>query len=158
MNWEIVNTIVGVIQIIVSLVLIASVLMQSAKKEGMAGIVGGASETFFGKNKGRTLDSKFAVITTVCAIVFLISSLFLSYGMVAIDKANAPQEVVTEDGSNGVQVSTDEEGNLVDAEGNIVMTADEVAQQQADTEAATEGEADANTEGETETPEETPAE
>ena len=158
MNWEIVNTIVGVIQIIVSLVLIASVLMQSAKKEGMAGIVGGASETFFGKNKGRTLDSKFAVITTVCAIVFLISSLFLSYGMVAIDKANVPQEVVTEDGSNGVQVSMDDEGNLVDAEGNIVMTAEEVAQQQADEETAAEGEADSATEGEPETQEETSAE
>lgn len=86
MKWDVVNTIVSIIQIIVSVVLILSVIMQSAKKEGMAGIVGGASETFFGKNKGRTLDSKFALVTTICAIVFLISSMFLSYGMIKVGK------------------------------------------------------------------------
>ncbi len=104
MNWSIVNTVVGIIQIIVSVVLIASVLMQSAKKEGLSGVVGGASETFFGKNKGRTLDATFAVITTVCAIIFLISSLFLSYGMIAVQNAESKkvaeeqtQKVETED-------------------------------------------------------------
>lgn len=104
MNWSIINTVVGIIQIVVSVVLIASVLMQSAKKEGLTGVVGGASETFFGKNKGRTLDATFAVITTVCAIVFLISSLFLSYGMIAVQNAESKkvaeeqtQQVETED-------------------------------------------------------------
>ena len=91
MNWEIISTIVSVIQILVSIVLILSVLMQSAKKEGMSGIVGGASETFFGKNKGRTLDSKFAVVTTVCAILFLVTSVFLSFGLTALEAA--PEEV-----------------------------------------------------------------
>ena len=96
--WKTITTIVSIVQIIVSIVLIASVLMQSAKKEGMAGIVGGASETFFGKNKGRTLDSKFAVVTTACAIIFLISSLVLSYGFVAVENQNAKsqEEVNTE--------------------------------------------------------------
>lgn len=108
MNWEIANTIVGIIQIIVSLVLIASVLMQSAKKEGLNGVVGGASETFFGKNKGRTLDATFAVVTTVCAIIFLVSSLFLSYGMIAINnKTAAPAEVATEVNPEDIQVETD---------------------------------------------------
>ena len=104
MNWEIVNTVVSRIQIVVSIVLVLSVLMQSAKKEGMAGIVGGASETFFGKNKGRTLDAKFAVVTTASAIIFLISSLVLSYGMMRANKVEAPEtttqqytDITTED-------------------------------------------------------------
>ena len=114
MNWSIVNTVVGVIQIIVSIVLIASVLMQSAKKEGLSGVVGGASETFFGKNKGRTLDATFAVITTVCAIVFLVSSLFLSYGMIAVENAEnrkaseqQTQEIDTEAGE-AVEIETED--------------------------------------------------
>lgn len=122
MNWSIVNTVVGVIQIIVSIVLIASVLMQSAKKEGLSGVVGGASETFFGKNKGRTLDATFAVITTICAIVFLVSSLFLSYGMIAVEnaenkKASEQQTQETDaDAANAVDVETEEDAAESNAE------------------------------------------
>lgn len=89
MNWDIINLIVGIIQIIVSLVLIASVLLQTAKKDGMAGIAGGVSDTFFGKNKNKTKDAMFARITKVCAVIFLLTSLFLSYGLVAVDN-NTP--------------------------------------------------------------------
>ena len=111
MNWEIINTVVSVIQIIVSIILVLSVLMQSAKKEGMAGIVGGASETFFGKNKGRTLDSKFAAITTASAIIFLISSLVLSYGMMRANKVEVPEAPVQqyEDITDDVVVETEAE-------------------------------------------------
>lgn len=122
MNWSIVNTVVGVIQIIVSIVLIASVLMQSAKKEGLSGVVGGASETFFGKNKGRTLDATFAVITTICAIVFLVSSLFLSYGMIAVEnaenkKASEQQtQEIDADAANAVDGETEEDAAESNAE------------------------------------------
>ena len=122
MNWSIVNTVVGVIQIIVSVVLIASVLMQSAKTEGLSGVVGGASETFFGKNKGRTLDATFAVITTICAIVFLVSSLFLSYGMIAVEnaenkKASEQQtQEIDADAANAADVETEEDAAESDAE------------------------------------------
>ncbi len=119
MNWNVINTIVGIVQIVVSLVLIASVLMQSAKKEGMAGIVGGASETFFGKNKGRTMDGLFATVTTVCAILFLVSSLFLTYGMTAVETKKAekdkPKTEVT-----APSLTVDENGNIVDENGNII--------------------------------------
>lgn len=139
MNWSIVNTVVGVIQIIVSIVLIASVLMQSAKKEGLSGVVGGASETFFGKNKGRTLDATFAVITTICAIVFLVSSLFLSYGMIAVENAEnrkASEQQTQEndaDAANAVDVETEEDAAESDAE-NGEEAADEEAEETEETE------------------------
>lgn len=141
MNWSIVNTVVGVIQIIVSIVLIASVLMQSAKKEGLSGVVGGASETFFGKNKGRTLDATFAVITTICAIVFLVSSLFLSYGMIAVENAEnrkaseqQTQEIDT-DAANAVDVETEEDAAESNAE-NGEEAAGEEAEETEETEEA----------------------
>ena len=139
MNWSIVNTVVGVIQIIVSIVLIASVLMQSAKKEGLSGVVGGASETFFGKNKGRTLDATFAVITTICAIVFLVSSLFLSYGMIAVEnaenkKASEQQtQEIDADAANAVDVETEEDAAESNAE-NGEEAAGEEAEEAEETE------------------------
>lgn len=139
MNWSIVNTVVGVIQIIVSVVLIASVLMQSAKKEGLSGVVGGASETFFGKNKGRTLDATFAVITTICAIIFLVSSLFLSYGMIAVEnaenrKASEQQTQETDaDAANAVDVETEEDAAESNAE-NGEEAAEEEAEATEETE------------------------
>ncbi len=127
MNWEIINTVVSIIQILVSVVLIVSVLMQSAKKEGISGVIGGASETFFGKNKGRTFDSKFAVITTVCAIVFLVSSLFLSYGMLAVENNNAPQTQYEDITGGDVEVELEGETEAP-AEGETETPAEETAE------------------------------
>ena len=143
MNWSIVNTVVGVIQIIVSIVLIASVLMQSAKKEGLSGVVGGASETFFGKNKGRTLDATFAVITTICAIIFLVSSLFLSYGMIAVENAEnrkASEQQTQEndaDAANAVDVETEEDAAESNAENGEEAAGEEAEEAEETEETAT---------------------
>jgi preprotein translocase subunit SecG len=60
------------------LVLISSILMQSGKSAGLSGSIAGGSETFFGKNKGKTYDSLFSKVTMICAILFLITSITLT--------------------------------------------------------------------------------
>ena len=50
-------TVVRIIHLILSLILIAVVLLQSGKAQGLSGAIAGGSETFFGKNKGRTIDA-----------------------------------------------------------------------------------------------------
>lgn len=67
-----------VIQIIISLVLILIVLLQEGKSAGLSGSIAGGAETFFGKNKGRSMDSVLKKITAVAAVVFLITSVLLS--------------------------------------------------------------------------------
>jgi len=74
----ILKTILIVVQIIVSLVLIVSVLMQSGKQAGLSGSIAGGAETFFGKNKARTLDGFLSRLTTVMAILFIVISFVLS--------------------------------------------------------------------------------
>lgn len=70
--------IVRIFLIIASLILIASILLQSGKSAGMSGeIAGGAAETIWGKNKGRSYEGKLEKATTVSAIVFVIASLAL---------------------------------------------------------------------------------
>jgi preprotein translocase subunit SecG len=70
--------ILTIIHIIMAVSLIVIVLLQSGKSAGLSGSIAGAAETFFGKNKGRTLDSLLSKWTTVAAIVFLITSIILT--------------------------------------------------------------------------------
>ena len=68
-----------IVHLIISLVLIVIVLLQHGKQAGLSGAVAGGAETFFGKNKGRTVDAILRKITSVVAILFIISSLTLAY-------------------------------------------------------------------------------
>lgn len=127
-----------IIHVVISLALIVVVLLQHGKQQGLSGAIAGGAETFFGKNKGRTVDAMLKKFTAVVAILFIISSItFAAVAITKYDQANAPAETSqTEDGANagadaGQQVSVDENGNLVDAEGNVVMTAEQMAEQQA---------------------------
>lgn len=64
------ETILGILLIVMSLFLIVAVLMQHGKSHGLSGTIAGGAETFFGKNKGASVDSMLSKITTVVAIVF----------------------------------------------------------------------------------------
>ena len=65
------QVIVGILLFITALVLIVTVLLQESKQNGV-GAISGAAETFFGKNKAKGLEAKLALITKVCAIVFVV--------------------------------------------------------------------------------------
>ncbi|MCK5812053.1 MAG: preprotein translocase subunit SecG [Clostridiales bacterium] len=69
--------IVGILQIIAALAIIVIVLLQSGKAAGLSGSIAGGAETFFGKNKGRTMDSMLEKYTGYIAIGFLITSIML---------------------------------------------------------------------------------
>ncbi len=64
--------ILGILMIITSLVIIAIVLMQKSREGGLSGAIAGGSDTFFGKNKGRTIEARLAKITRYVAIVFFV--------------------------------------------------------------------------------------
>jgi len=72
------NTAVTIIHVILSVVLIAVVLLQSGKSAGLSGSIGGGAETFFGKNKAKTLDGILEKATAIVAILFVITSLVLA--------------------------------------------------------------------------------
>ncbi len=70
---------VRILHVIVSILLIAVVLFQSGKQAGLSGSIAGGSETFFGKNKGRTIDAILEKWTSVVAIVFIATSIALFF-------------------------------------------------------------------------------
>jgi preprotein translocase subunit SecG len=70
------KTVIIVIQVLVSLGLIASVLLQSGRSAGISGAIAGGAETFFGKKKG--MDQLLSKVSTGLAIAFLVITLLLS--------------------------------------------------------------------------------
>ena len=69
-----------VIQIVFSLICIALtvlVLMQEGKSAGL-GAISGAAETYWGKNKGRSMEGKLVQITKYLAIGFMLISIILN--------------------------------------------------------------------------------
>ncbi|HHW56970.1 MAG TPA: preprotein translocase subunit SecG [Clostridia bacterium] len=69
------------IQVLVSLFLIVVILLQKGKSAGISGVIGGGAETFFGKNKARTMEGTLERLTTVAAALFIILSLVLAIFM-----------------------------------------------------------------------------
>lgn len=69
--------ILTIVHLLLAVSIIVIVLLQSGKSAGLSGIIAGGAETFFGKNKGRTIDAILSKFTTFAAIAFLFTSIFL---------------------------------------------------------------------------------
>lgn len=71
-----VQIVFGIVLILLALALIFIVLVQDSNQQGLSGAIsGGSSESFFGKNKGRTDEAKKAFITKILAVVFMVLAL-----------------------------------------------------------------------------------
>lgn len=70
------RTVVIILQVIASLGVIATVLLQSGKSAGLSGSIAGGAETFFGKKKG--MDAFFSKLSMISAAAFLLLTLLLS--------------------------------------------------------------------------------
>ena len=91
---ELAITIVSIVHILLSIALICLILLQSGKAAGLSGAIGGAADSFFGKNKGRTMDAMFSRFTKICAVLFLVTSLFLAYGDTVVNKTEVDANAV----------------------------------------------------------------
>ena len=66
-----------VIFILVCVALAAIVLMQEGKSAGL-GAISGAAETYWGKNKGRSMEGKLVKFTKFLAIAFILLTVVLN--------------------------------------------------------------------------------
>ena len=73
----ILNGVITVLLVITALILIVTVLLQPGESSGLGAIAGGA-ETFFGKNKAKTMEGKLALATKISAGVFIICALLIA--------------------------------------------------------------------------------
>ena len=66
-----------VIFMLVCIVLTTIVLMKEGKQQGL-GTISGAAESYWGKNKGRSMEGTLEKITKVTAILFLVLAVVLN--------------------------------------------------------------------------------
>lgn len=69
--------VITVIFILVCIALTVLVLMQEGKSAGL-GSISGAAETYWGKNKGRSMEGLLVKITKVLAILFMVIAAILN--------------------------------------------------------------------------------
>ena len=69
-----------VLFIIVCVLLVVVVLMQEGKQQGL-GSIGGASESYWGRNKGRSMEGLLPKITKLLAFLFLVLAAVLNLKM-----------------------------------------------------------------------------
>lgn len=63
--------------IIVCIALVVLVLMQEGKSAGL-GTISGAAETYWGKNKGRSMEGLLVKLTKICAVAFILLAILLN--------------------------------------------------------------------------------
>ena len=66
-----------ILHLLLALGLILAVLFQSGKEAGLPGAIAGGAQSLFGKKKG--LEEKLGKLTSVLAILFMVSSVVLAF-------------------------------------------------------------------------------
>ncbi len=72
--------ILTVIFIIISIALTVIILMQEGKSAGL-GAIAGAADTYWGKNKGRSMEGMLVKVTKILVILFIVLAAVLNLGI-----------------------------------------------------------------------------
>lgn len=71
------KTVIAILFIIVCILLVVLVLMQEGKSAGL-GSISGAAETYWGKNKGRSMEGLLVKLTKIMAVAFILLAVLLN--------------------------------------------------------------------------------
>ncbi|MBE5884138.1 MAG: preprotein translocase subunit SecG [Lachnospiraceae bacterium] len=74
---EALKIVITILFILVCLALTVLVLMQEGKSAGL-GSISGAAETYWGKNKGRSMEGMLVKTTKVAAVLFMLFAVILN--------------------------------------------------------------------------------
>lgn len=74
---EALRVVINIIFILVCVALTVLVLMQEGKSAGL-GSTSGAAETYWGRNKGRSMEGMLVKITKILAVFFMLLAVVLN--------------------------------------------------------------------------------
>ena len=75
---NIIHGILLILYIIDCIALTVVVLIQEGKQAGLTGAISGAAESYWGKNKGRSMEGGLVLATRIMAVLFVVFSLLLN--------------------------------------------------------------------------------
>lgn len=71
------RTVITIVFILICIALTVLVLMQEGKSAGL-GSISGAAETYWGKNKGRSMEGLLVKLTKILAVLFMVLAAILN--------------------------------------------------------------------------------
>ncbi len=66
---------VMIIFLVACIILIASILLQSGKRAGLSGSIGGGAEQIWGKQKAHGMEALLDKATKIAAVVFIVAAI-----------------------------------------------------------------------------------
>lgn len=67
---------------IICLIITVVILLQEGKQAGLTGAISGAAESYWGKNKGRSMEGKLEKATKIFVVLFFILSVVLNMSFI----------------------------------------------------------------------------
>lgn len=77
---EILKIVITILFVIDCILLAAVVLLQEGKSAGL-GSIAGAADTYWGQNKGRSMEGALVKATRVLAVLFMVFAIVLNLGV-----------------------------------------------------------------------------
>ena len=72
-----IEIIFGAVILVFAVFLVIAVLLQHGKSHHLSGTIAGGAETFFGKEKAKTIDKILSMVTSVVSVIFVIAVVVL---------------------------------------------------------------------------------
>lgn len=73
-----IKTILDIVFVMVCIALTVIVLMQEGKSAGLTGSISGVADTYWGKNKGRSMEGALEKFTKVLALLLIVLAAVLN--------------------------------------------------------------------------------
>ena len=77
-NVAVLKVILTVVYILICVALVVVVLMQEGKSAGLSGAINGMADTYWGKNKGRSMEGALEKATRILAVLFIALSVVIN--------------------------------------------------------------------------------
>lgn len=74
-----IQLVMTIVLMLTAIVLIVSVLMQKGDADGISALGGSTGDSYFGKNKEKTLEGKLSMITKASAVAFVVLTLIMLF-------------------------------------------------------------------------------
>ncbi|BBF41957.1 preprotein translocase subunit SecG [Lachnospiraceae bacterium KM106-2] len=74
---DILNVVLTILYVVICVAIVVVVLMQEGKSAGL-GVISGAADTYWGKNKGRSAEGFLVKATIALSTAFIVLSVVLS--------------------------------------------------------------------------------
>jgi preprotein translocase subunit SecG len=75
---SIIRLILTIIMIIICVIMTIVILMQEGKSQGLGALAGSNNDTYWGRNKGRTMEGFLVKFTTGLVVAFFVLAILLN--------------------------------------------------------------------------------